>query len=55
MKTKKFREINLPQYKDSKYIVIEGQVYFNASAEPGAPILGRFIYSTEEWAGRRGR
>ena len=55
MKTKRFREINLPQFSDSKYIVIEGEVFVNVGAEPGAPILGRFLYSTDDGAGRRGR
>lgn len=55
MKTRRFRTVQMPEFSDSKYIVMQGEVFVNASADPGAPILGRFLYSTDDGARRRGR
>lgn len=46
MNTTRYRTINCPQHADSKYIIIDGEVYLNLSADPGTVILGRFIRST---------
>ena len=46
MKTN-MRTISCPQHANTKYIIIDGKVYLNLSAEPGAAILGRFIRSTD--------
>lgn len=46
MKNTRYRTINCPQHANSKYIIIDGEVFLNLSAEPGAVILGRFIRST---------
>lgn len=46
--------VNYPEYNE-KYLVIDGQVYINIAADPGSQIIGRFLRSTDDGAGRRGR
>ena len=43
-----------PEYSE-KYLVIDGQVCINTAADPGSPVIGRFLRSADEGAGQRGR
>lgn len=52
MTTRNQRTIRCPEYADSRYLVIDGEVYVNLCAEPGALIAGRFIRTS---GGGRGR
>lgn len=44
--------VNYPEYSE-KYLVIDGRVYVNIAAEPGSQIIGRFLRSADDGAGRR--
>ena len=53
--TTNIKYANYPEFKDSRYIVIDGQVYLNIAAEPGTVIAGRFLRSASSGADRRDR
>lgn len=50
-----YRMANYPEHRDSKYIVVDGEIFLNLAYEPGGIIVGRFLKSTETGAGRRDR
>jgi hypothetical protein len=53
--TRNIKQANYPEFKDSKYIIIDGQIYLNLAAEPGAVIAGRFLRSADGGVDRRDR
>lgn len=46
--------VNYPEYVE-KYLIIDGQIYINIAADPESRIIGRFLRSADDGAGRRGR
>lgn len=51
---KKIKYANYPMYKE-KYIIADGQIYLNLSADPGCICIARFIRSADAGAGKRDR
>lgn len=51
------RNIKYASYPEftEKYIIIDGQIYYNTAADGDGPVVGRFLRSADDGAGRRGR
>ena len=46
MKTvRNYRKIRCPQYADSKYMIMDGEIFTNISADPNASYIARIVPS----------
>ena len=55
MMRRPIKNVNYPEYKDTKYLIVDGEVYYNIAVEPGAVIAARFLRECEIGSQERGR
>jgi hypothetical protein len=55
MMHRKIKTVSYPEYKDTKYLIVDGEIYFNLAVEPGAVIAARFLRANAVGEQERGR
>lgn len=41
------KEVYYPEYKEHKYLIVDGEIYFNLAVQPGSIITARFLRETD--------
>lgn len=45
MTVRNYRKIRCPEYADARYIIMDGEIYANVSANPEATFIARIVPS----------
>lgn len=55
MMRRPIKNVSYPEYRDTKYLIVDGEIYYNIAVEPGAMIATRFLRECDIRSQERGR